>query len=121
MTVETLGHPIQPGNPGRQPGQHVLGGLLAGLGGIEQVRPAGDPAPHQFLGHFRMALQAEYVIAPGKPLVLAPRAGQQALGALRQVEGIAVPLEDREALRQPGQPWMSQLLLCNRSPDSFHI
>lgn len=55
--------------------------------------------PHvetRILTHFRMALQREDVAAAPEGLMGIAGAGREQLGALGQVEGVAMPVKDRD-------------------------
>ena len=60
--------------------------------------------------HFRVKLQAQHVLPASESLLAAQRGRGEQGAALRQVEGVAVPLEDRvlgsagQARCQPTQP-----------------
>ena len=83
MRVETLGHLVQCPDLLAQAFAHLVDTLLAGLAGIEQVRPVVEPQFNQLFGHFRMPLQGQYLLAPGEGLIVAPAAAQQGLSTFR--------------------------------------
>ena len=99
MAIEAFCYVVQFGNFGGQLVEHLRPALLAGLAFIQQVMPVAEPLAHQGFVHFRVALQGQDFIAPGKRLVAAPGATEQRLCALGNSKAIAMPLEDRELLR----------------------